>query len=70
MKARAADWIRYHTSVHTSTHELAKIVSQSKPKRLVLNHQLFWSDSETELLQESKNRYDGIVASGNDLDVF
>jgi ribonuclease BN (tRNA processing enzyme) len=70
LKDRVADWIRYHTSVHTSTHELAEIAAQSKPKLLVLYHQLFWSRSETELLQEIKSRYDGRVVSGNDLDIF
>ncbi|MHA2207877.1 MAG: MBL fold metallo-hydrolase [Candidatus Thorarchaeota archaeon] len=70
LKDREDDWIRYHTSVHTSSHELAEIASQSRPKLLVLYHQLFWSRSETELLQEVQSRYDGKVVSGNDLDVF
>ncbi|MFW9965666.1 MAG: MBL fold metallo-hydrolase [Candidatus Thorarchaeota archaeon] len=70
LKERETDWIRYHTSVHTSSHELAEIASQAQPKLLVLYHQLFWSRSDAELLQEVKSGYDGKVVSGYDLDVF
>ncbi len=70
LKNRAPEWIEYHTSVHTSSHELAEIAFQSQPKLLVLYHQLFWSRSEDELLAEVKSGYDGKVVSGNDLDVY
>lgn len=67
---RSDDWRRYHSSVHTSSYELAEIASQARPKLLVLYHQLFWSRSDSELLQEINSRYDGKVVSGNDLDIF
>ncbi|MHA2020158.1 MAG: MBL fold metallo-hydrolase [Candidatus Thorarchaeota archaeon] len=70
LKNREPEWIRYHTSMHTSSHELAEIASEVQPKLLVLYHQLFWSKSDAELLEEVKSRYDGQVVSGNDLDVF
>jgi ribonuclease BN (tRNA processing enzyme) len=70
LKNRGPEWIKYHSSVHTSSHELAEIASQSQPKLLVLYHQLFWSRTEAELLAEVKRGYDGKVVSGNDLDVY
>jgi ribonuclease BN (tRNA processing enzyme) len=70
LKSREPEWQRYHTSVHTSSHELAEIASKANPKLLALYHQLFWSRSDAELLEEVKSRYNGKVVSGKDLDVF
>ncbi|MFW9896739.1 MAG: MBL fold metallo-hydrolase [Candidatus Thorarchaeota archaeon] len=63
-------WKKYHSSVHTSTYELAKLAAYAKPKLLVLYHQLFWGVSEEELLYEIKERYEGVVISGKDLQIF
>ena len=65
-----ADWARYHSSVHTSSTELAHLAAQVKPGLLILTHQLCWGTSEEGLLNEVKALYDGEVTSGNDLDVF
>ncbi len=70
LKERPDDWIRYHSSVHTSTHELAEIANKVKPELLVLYHQLFWKRSEKQLVAEISNRYKGKLVSGKDLDVF
>ncbi len=70
LETRPAEWRKYHSSVHTSTYELAEIASQARPKLLVLYHQLSWNRTDDELLQEIGERYDGEVVSGNDLDVF
>lgn len=67
---RSADWQKYHSSVHTSAHELGQIAKQVQPKLLVLYHQLFWGATEEELLAEVHSRYSGRVISGRDLDVF
>ncbi|MFX0021198.1 MAG: MBL fold metallo-hydrolase [Candidatus Hermodarchaeota archaeon] len=64
------EWKKYHSSVHTSSYELAEIASKVKPKLLILYHQLFWGTSEVELVAEVKEGYDGKVISGNDLQVF
>ncbi|MGD9092071.1 MAG: MBL fold metallo-hydrolase [Anaerolineales bacterium] len=64
------DWQRYHSSVHTSSIELARLAGQVKPELLVLTHQLLWGVSEEELLGEIKDLYPGEVISGRDLDVF
>jgi ribonuclease BN (tRNA processing enzyme) len=67
---RAPDWQRYHSSVHTSSYELAEMASSAKPGLLILYHQLFHGVSEQELLAEVRERYAGNVVSGRDLDVF
>lgn len=66
----APEWKRYHSSVHTSSYELADIASKVKPDLLILYHQLFWGTSEEELVAEVKKKYDGIVISGKDLQFF
>jgi ribonuclease BN (tRNA processing enzyme) len=67
---RPPEWQRYHSSFHTSSHELAKIAKQVRPGLLVLYHQLFWGVSEDDLLKEVREIYDGSVVSGKDLDIF
>jgi ribonuclease BN (tRNA processing enzyme) len=69
-KMRPEKWQKYHSSMHTSTYELAEIAAEVKPGLLVLYHQLFWGATEDELLAEIRQNYDGEVVSGNDLDVF
>ena len=61
---------RYHSSFHTSTHELAQLALKAKPKLLILYHQLFWGATEEELLSEIRQIYKGKVVSGKDLDVY
>jgi ribonuclease BN (tRNA processing enzyme) len=63
-------WQRYHARVHTSSHQLAQIAAQVRPGLLVLYHQLFWGVPDSDLLYEIKDRYDGPVVSGKDLDVY
>ncbi|MFC1889741.1 MBL fold metallo-hydrolase [Thermodesulfobacteriota bacterium] len=63
-------WQTYHSSMHTSSRELAEIASRARPGLLVLYHQLFWATSEEALLEEVRVDYDGEVVSGRDLDVY
>ncbi len=70
LKGRTEAWRRYHSSVHTSTHELVEIARKVKPKLLILYHQLFMEQSEEELFHEITEYYEGKVVSGKDLDVF
>ena len=67
---RRPDWQTYHSSVHTSSHELAQLCAQVRPELLVLYHQLFMGASASELLAEIGEIYDGPVVSGKDLDVY
>ena len=62
--------MKYHSSVHTSSYELADIASKVNPNLLILYHQLFWGASEKGLLSEIKKNYKGKVVSGKDLQVF
>jgi len=70
LRTRPPEWRKYHSSVHTSSHELAELASHVKPKTLVLYHQLIWNRTEEDLLTEVMEGYNGHVVSGNDLDVF
>jgi len=63
-------WRRYHANNHTSTHELAEIASKTRPGLLILYHTLFWGGSESEILAEIAQGYDGKVVVGADLQVF
>jgi ribonuclease Z len=63
-------WQKYHSTNHTSSHELGEMASRAKPKLLVLYHILFWGASEETLLREVREKYSGEVVLGNDLDVF
>jgi ribonuclease BN (tRNA processing enzyme) len=67
---RSPVWQKYHSSSHTSTHQLAEMASRAKPKLLILYHQLYWGSTDEELLEEIRQGYDGKVVSGSDLDVF
>ncbi len=67
---RPANWQRYHSAVHTSTHDLARVATAVRPGLLVLYHQLFWGETPVNLLTEIAQIYDGPVVSANDLDVF
>lgn len=70
LKGRSEEWKKYHSSVHTSTSELAEIAKKVNPKLLILYHHLFMKRSEDVLLREIVEYYDGKIVSGNDLDVF
>ena len=63
-------WQEYHRNMHTSSVDLARLVSKARPGLLILYHQLFWGTSEEELLEEVRAGYDGKVVSGHDLDVY
>ena len=70
LQRRPANWQRYHSSVHTSSYQLAEMAFRTKPGLLILYHQLFFGVSEQELLSEVKAGYSGEVVSGKDLEVY
>ncbi|MHA1975396.1 MAG: MBL fold metallo-hydrolase [Candidatus Hodarchaeales archaeon] len=70
LKTRPVDWIRYHSSYHTSTYQLGKIAAKIRPKLLVLYHQLYMGKNDSDLLNEISTEYSGKVISGKDLDIF
>ncbi len=63
-------WQKYHSSNHTSAHELGELASRAQPKLLVLYHVLFWGASEETVLREVREKYSGEVVLADDLDVF
>lgn len=69
-KKRPAMWQKYHSNFHTSSFQLGEIANKAKPKLLVLYHQLIWSSTEQELLNEVQSVYKGAVKSAADLDVY
>jgi len=70
LHGHAPSWQDYHSAVHTSSHQLARIASLVRPQLLILTHQLLHGVSEQELLREVTERYDGCVISGKDLEVY
>ena len=68
--AQPPAWQAYHARVHTSTRELARLANTVEPDRLLLYHQLFWSQSADQLVAEVAADYPGQVISTNDLDIF
>ncbi|MBZ0293736.1 MAG: MBL fold metallo-hydrolase [Anaerolineae bacterium] len=70
LASRPPEWQHYHTTVHTSAIELARIANQTQPELLVLTHQLFWGADEQALLDEVRELYPGKVVSGKDLDIY
>jgi len=70
LQSHAPAWQKYHSTVHTSSYELAEMASLAKPGLLILYHQLLWGTSEEELLSEIRRGYDGLVVFGHDLDVY
>ena len=67
---KAPEWQTYHAANHTSTHELGELASKARPKLLVLYHVLFWGASEETILREVREKYDGEIVLGNDLDTY
>lgn len=65
------EWQIYHRSFHTLTSEIAEIGNKSKPRILVLYHQLYWNEEDNKFAEEVRAAgYDGNVVSANDLDIF
>jgi len=63
-------WQKYHSSNHTSAHELGEIAERAKPDLLILYHILFWGATEETVLREVREKYSGDVVLASDLDVY
>jgi ribonuclease Z len=63
-------WQRYHSTNHTSTHELGELANRVEPGLLVLYHVLFWGASEDTVLDELRETFSGQVVLAGDLDVY
>jgi ribonuclease BN (tRNA processing enzyme) len=58
---------RYHAAFHTSAPELAALAAKARVKTLVLHHQLFFGQTESELIDEVRRGFRGNVVSAHDL---
>ena len=67
---RDPSWQKYHSTNHTSAHELGELAARVKPGLLVLYHVLLWGASEETVLREVREKYSGEVVLADDLDVF
>ena len=67
---RTPDWRRYHAAFHTSATDLGRLAAKVRPKKLVLYHQLPMGETPDEILQEIRERFDGEVLYGDDLQVI
>ena len=67
---RSDDWKKYHSLHHTSTLELGEIASKAKPKIVLLYHILYWGNTDQQLIDEIKTRYNGKVIVGKDLGIY
>jgi len=60
----------YFRKVHTGGIELGKIAQEIQPKLLVLTHQIEYTKSKQDIIDEIRENYKGPLAYGNDLDIF
>ena len=70
LRALAPSWQAYHSSVHTTSSELARVARQARPGLLVLYHVLHYGARIESALEEVRAAYDGDVVLADDLDVF
>lgn len=70
LRTRQPKWQLYHPQYHTSTYELGEIASKIKPGILILYHQLYWGDTDADLVRQVKSKWNGNVISARDMDIF
>jgi ribonuclease BN (tRNA processing enzyme) len=63
-------WVEYLRDSHTSSAELAQIAAKTRPKLLVLYHQLIRGTTDKALVREVRKDYRGRVVSAHDLDLY
>ena len=64
---KTKDWQIYHKAHHTSAIDVGKIAKLSQPKKLILSHILFWGNTESSIINEVRQNYDGEVIIAEDL---
>jgi ribonuclease BN (tRNA processing enzyme) len=69
-KKREPEWQRYHAAFHTSGRKVGEIATKAGVATVILTHQLTWSATAEQLVDEVKSTFAGRVIYGNDLDVF
>jgi ribonuclease BN (tRNA processing enzyme) len=67
---RTADWQKYHSTFHTSGGDVGRIASEVRPKKLVLYHELPFTETREEIMREVRSQYGGEAIEGQDLQVI
>jgi len=70
LEKREPEWQKYHAAYHTSGRRVGEIAAKAGVPTVILSHQLWWSASEDQLVEEVRSTFGGRVISGQDLDVF
>jgi len=70
LEKREPSWRKYHAAYHTSGRKVGEIATTAGVSVVILSHQLWWSASEEQLVQEVRSTFSGRIISGHDLDVF
>jgi len=63
-------WREYHAAYHTPGRMVGETATKAGVPTVILTHQLWWSASEEQLVEEVRSTFAGRVISGKDLDVF
>ena len=69
-KKREPEWQRYHAAFHTSGAKVGETATRAGVATVILTHQLTWSATPDQLVEEVKSTFSGRVIYGKDLDVF
>ena len=71
LEQREPGWKHYHETVHTSSHEVARIGNEARPGLIILNHYMTWNKvPDAAILDEIRISYDGDVVLGRDLEIY
>src|SRR5581483_9924016 len=70
LDARTKDWQTYHRAYHTSGRDLGRVAAQVQPKKLVLYHELLWTETADEVVAEIRQQFAGTILFGKDLDII
>jgi ribonuclease BN (tRNA processing enzyme) len=69
-KKREPEWRRYHAAFHTPGSKVGEIATRAGVSAVILTHELTWSATPEQLVEEVRSTYAGRVIYGRDLDVF
>jgi ribonuclease BN (tRNA processing enzyme) len=69
-KKREPVWQRYHAVFHTPGSKVGEIAAKAGVPVVILTHQLTWSATPEQLVEEVKSTFSARVIYGRDLDVF
>ena len=69
-KRREPEWQRYHAAFHTPGATVGLVATKAGVPTVILTHQLTWSATPGQLVDEVRSTFAGRVIDGKDLDVF